>query len=64
MKILFSCCCKIKTFSQNVSEENLFEDPDFPANNDSLFYSERPAEELEKFSWVRPHQLGMYKNMH
>ena len=34
-----------------------WEDPQFPADETALFYSERPAEELADYSWARPRQL-------
>ena len=35
----------------------LFEDPDFPADDRALFYSQRSEAELQSFTWARPHQL-------
>lgn len=36
---------------QCLSQGTLFEDPDFPANNSSLFYSKSPP---KPFEWKRP----------
>ena len=45
-----------KTFSQLKEEcqrnRKLFEDPEFPPNDSSLFYSQRPK---MRFEWRRPH---------
>lgn len=48
---------------ENILEElkrkkKLFEDPDFPANASSLFYSKRSDKELKQFSWKRPYELA------
>jgi hypothetical protein len=37
----------------------LFEDPDFPADEAALFYSPRPPEELEEYTWVSPKLLDI-----
>jgi len=34
-----------------------FNDPDFPADNKALFFSERSPEEISQYSWKRPHEL-------
>ena len=48
---------KVSLLLQNVGEDRLFTDPDFPADSSALFYSARPEAELSQFSWARPHQL-------
>lgn len=35
-----------------ISKKLLFEDPEFPANDQALFFSQRPN---VKFEWKRPH---------
>ena len=42
---------------QSYGGGQLFEDPDFPADNKALFYSERSEAELGSYTWARPHQL-------
>ena len=41
---------EIKT--ECLKKKILFEDPEFPANDESLFYSQRPP---MSFKWKRPH---------
>jgi len=48
---------KIYRLLKNIGDDSLFEDPDFPADREALFYSERSEEELSHYSWIRPHQL-------
>merc|ERR1719361_3313539 len=38
---------------QGLGADSLFEDPDFPADSDALFYTNRTPEELAHFSWKR-----------
>uniref|UniRef100_H2YVE9 Calpain-3 n=1 Tax=Ciona savignyi TaxID=51511 RepID=H2YVE9_CIOSA len=38
-----------------IKKKILFEDPEFPANDNALFYSQRPS---MKFEWKRPHEIS------
>ena len=48
---------KLSVLLENLGQDNLFIDPDFPADNSAIFYSSRSEAELAQYSWVRPHQL-------
>ena len=43
-----------KLKSQCEKEERLFEDPEFPANDNSIFFSRAPPEQID---WRRPKVL-------
>jgi hypothetical protein len=53
-----------ETCLQGLGEDALFEDPDFPADEAALFYSPRPPEELEEYTWVSPKSLDILGSGH
>ncbi|XP_059080001.1 calpain clp-1-like [Tigriopus californicus] len=42
----------------NGSHDGFYEDPDFPAQPSSLFFSPKSISELESYTWKRPYQLS------
>ncbi|CAL8099025.1 unnamed protein product [Calicophoron daubneyi] len=41
--------------SKLLQQRQLFEDPEFPATDSSLYYSQRPPKQIE---WLRPHEIS------